>query len=340
MQGFLFSLILATLGSGVVALLLLPFPRKEEESFVESGGNKFFVLQKSSTDFTMSNLRETTKIGYVKDYHRHIFEKVYAMFNEKEEAPEPTYVKLEDSDDLDTVDILLYVNDGVYIPRSKYKHVDFYMQDKKSFKNHFSDLDYVVYTDNNNSVYVLAEFNYDPDATHHNIVLTQSESLSKEYNFVLEYAINGKYHEVDMNTNRIVLYQNTILDLQVRVGDRILLRNQRYEFMNGVYTVTKVNNYIHMESRVSVPSKREVCIDEDLNEHPEYLNKYTCEFENDLRGVQKDRNMVWDARCRRNQECPFFDTDDHYAGQCNKGGYCDMPYDVEQISFTKYRTKQ
>lgn len=315
----------------IVALCVFSHLVSPRETFVSSKNN-FFVLQKPSTDFTMTNISETTTVGYLKVYHRHIFEKLYAMFNDN--VFKPTYVKLEEYD-IDAVDLLLYVNDGVYIPRSKYKHVNFYMRDKKRFRTHFTDFEYVVYTDNNTSTYVLAE-----SPTRDDIVLKQSESLSKEYNFVLEYAINGKYQELDIDTNYIVLYQNNILDLEVKVGDRILLKNQRYGFMNGVYTVTKVNNYIHMESRVDVPSKREVCIDEDQDEHPEYTNQYTCEFDKDLRGNPKEKQMVWDARCRRNTECPFFDTDNQYTGQCNKGGYCDMPYNVEQISFTKYQSKQ
>lgn len=317
----------------IVALCVLSRLVSPRETFVSSK-NKLFVLQKPVTDFTMTNLSETTTVGYLKDYHRHIFEKLYAMFNENTFKP-PTYVKLKEYD-IDAVDVLLYVNEGVYIPRSKYKHVDFYMQDRKRFLTHFSDFEYVVYTDNNTSIYALAE----SPSSREDVVLKQSESLSNEYNFVLEYAINGKYQELDINTNNIVLYQNNILDLEVKVGDRILLKNQRYGFMNGVYTVTKVNNYIHMESRVDVPSKREVCIDEDLDEHPEYTNQYTCEFDKDLRGNPKEKQMVWDARCRRNMECPFFDTDNQYTGQCNKGGYCEMPYNVEQISFTKYQSKQ
>ena len=50
--------------------------------------------------------------------------------------------------------------------------------------------------------------------------------------------------------------------------------------------------------------------------------------------------MTWDARCRRNMECPFFDYDNEYGGGCESGGYCEMPYNVKQISFTKYKNEQ
>jgi hypothetical protein len=305
----------------------------KRESFVSTNKNKFFVLQKASTDYTMSTIKKTTTIGYTKDYHKYLFEKVYTMFNTNNLTL--NFVKLEEYG-VDDVDILIYVNDSVYLEKSKYKHIDFYMKDKKYLRQHLDNFEYVVYTDNNASVYVLVE----SDNQGTNIELEQLETVSDVYNFVLEYAINGKYTEVDMGTNRIVLYQDSILGLNVEEDDTILLKNQRFEFMNGVYTVTKVNKYIHMERSVPLKSKTEVCMDEDLKEHMEYSNKHSCEYKNDLTGNPKKEALTWDARCRRNIECPFYDPESDHFGACDKGGYCEMPHNVKQISFTKYKKEE
>lgn len=314
----------------VIAICVL---KANKETFVNINKNKFFILQKMSTEYTMETITETTKIGYTKEYHRYLFEKVYNMFNA--EGVVLNFVKLEGYS-MDNVDILVYVDDSVYLSKSKYKFVNYYMKDKKYFRKHFDNFEYVVYTDNNDSIYVMVESDYQGE----DIELKQSESLSNEYHFVLEYSINGKYIEVDMNTNRVILYQDNILGLEVKEDDKILLKNQRYEFMNGEYIVTKVNKYIHMEGYVNVQPKMEVCMDEDYKEYNEYSNKHSCEYKNDLTGNPKAVNMTWDARCRRNMECPFFDPDDEYSGYCDKGGYCEMPYEVKQISFTKYKKKE
>ena len=44
---------------------------------------------------------------------------------------------------------------------------------------------------------------------------------------------------------------------------------------------------------------------------------------------------MWDAPCEYNDECPFYD-DVSGRGMCKSSGYCEMPLNVRQDSFTKY----
>jgi hypothetical protein len=213
--------------------------------------------------------------------------------------------------------------------------IDYYTKNEYLMGKYFKDYYYSVYNDIGNSVLVLSMNK--SQSTNTSIVLGQKVLLSSKYNFIIENNINGKYRETNLNTNIIVLRQNKLLNLDVFVGDKILIRNQRFDFFNGEYEVIKVNKYIHMRRDVHLLPQYHVCMDENMQELSEYQNKESCEHENDLLGVKKQFPSNWDARCRRNMECPFFNEDEDYSGQCAKGGACVMPHDVKQIAFTKYK---
>lgn len=307
----------------------------QREQF-RSGRNKFFILHHNSKDnMYINDLPEyVSTIGYKNNEDKSLFKQLYKLHNNDDREFE--YIKMDDDEiDLTSVDILLYVNDAVYL--SDYVLIDYYSDDLIKRKTYLRDYEFVLHNDISISVFVILISNH----THvkkEEIVLDPRETTSTEYNFEIEYGINGKYRELGINTNEITLYQNKIADLKVMIGDKVLLKNQRYPYMNGVYEVTEINKYIRMmNDTVGVLPKNEVCIDENLEEHVYYKNKQSCEFKNNYIGEEKEVEMTWDARCRRNMECPFFDYDNEYGGGCQSGGYCEMPYNVKQISFTKYK---
>ena len=53
-------------------------------------------------------------------------------------------------------------------------------------------------------------------------------------------------------------------------------------------------------------------------------------------GSKKTKSMTWDARCLRHHECPFFNYDGEYGGECDNG-YCKFPPGLKQISYKKYK---
>ena len=309
---------------------------KNKEAF-RSGRNKFFMLHHKSKDTMYINAlsESVSTVGYTNDEERTLFKQLYKLHNDDDREFE--YIKMrEDEMDLTSVDILLYVNDAVYL--SDYVLIDYYSDDLIRRKTHLRDYEFILHNDVNTSVFVILISNYTRLQNYDPITLDPRETTSTEYNFEIEYGINGKYRELDINTNEIILYQNRIADLKVMIGDRVLLKNQRYSYMNGVYVVKEINKYIRMvNDNVKVLPRNEVCIDENLEEHVYYKNKQSCEFKNNYIGEEKKVEMTWDARCRRNMECPFFDYDNEYGGGCQSGGYCEMPYNVKQISFTKYK---
>lgn len=310
---------------------------KSKKELFRSGRSKFFILcHKSKEKLSIGALPESIlTVGYKNNEEITLFKQLYKLHNNDNDDREFEYIKMDEEDDnidLTSVDILLYVNDAVYL--NDYVLIDYYRDDI------VMDYDFVLHNDINMSVFVILMSNHSQVKKYERIILDPIETTSTEYNFEIEYGINGKYYELDVNTNEVILYQNKIANLRVMIGDRVLLKNQKHSYMNGVYQVKEINNYIRMvNDRVEVLPKNEVCIDENLEEHVYYKNKQSCEFKNNYTGEKKEVDMTWDARCRRNMECPFFDYDNEYGGGCESGGYCEMPYNVKQISFTKYKNK-
>jgi hypothetical protein len=322
----------------MVVMIFLGMLKMKKKRRVEGFNNsdKFFILQNTEINdiYTINNINNCTRIGYILESDKEFFKLIYKMHNDIE--MEFTFVRLEDEKDITSVDILLYVGDTIDLERNAYRYIDYFERNKYKWNPYLNDYKFVIHNDIEMSILVMRkkiQGEYQKE-----IRLNPKESLSKEYNFVIEFDINGKYREVNLNESDIVLYQDKILGLEVEVGNTILLKNQKHIFMNGEYVVYSVNKYIHMvnKNRNLLP-KHFVCIDNDLNEHHQYINKYSCEYNRDMVGEKKKIGMTWDARCRRNIECPFFDKDNDYKGYCGLNGYCDMPYNVKQISFTKYK---
>jgi len=271
----------------------------------------------------MTSISDDVVIGYKTIEEKYLFERLYRIHNN--ELVKFEYKKIDNEYSFDGIDILLYTKDSIYL--SNYLIIDYYFN---SIEDQFTEYDFVVHNDKNNSTLVLKK-KVDIQPT---IELEQKVLLSNEYNFIIENSINGRYTEKDLHTNEVTLFQNKLYNLEVKVNDMILLRKQKYPYMNGIYKVYKVNKNIYMlRENIVVPNKHNVCIDEDLVERPKYTNKMSCEFENDVFGEKKNKIMTWDSRCRRNMECPFYDEEYNYP--CNDG-YCVMPKEVKQISFTKY----
>lgn len=310
--------------------------RFKKEPF-RSGRDKFFILRHKGKDnlLSMNTLPEhVLTVGYKNNEEKILFQQLYKLHN-NDDSREFRYIEMGDDMDLTDVDILLYVNDAVYL--KDYVFIDYYTDDFVKRNTYLRDYEFVLHNDVNISLFVILMSNDTSVKKYEEIILDPIETTSNTYNFEIEYGINGKYYELDMTTNEVILYQNKIANLKVMIGDKVLLKNQRKAYMNGVYEVKEINNYIRMVNEaVKVLPKNEVCIDENLEEHGYYKNKQSCEFKNNYIGEKKKVKMTWDARCRRNLECPFFDYDNEYSGGCNTNGYCEMPYNVKQISFTKY----
>ena len=64
------------------------------------------------------------------------------------------------------------------------------------------------------------------------------------------------------------------------------------------------------------------------------VTRQACESEYDGLGQDKIRN-VWDKRCTRNSECPFYNADKN-RGTCSDNGFCELPLGVKRVGYTRY----
>lgn len=108
------------------------------------------------------------------------------------------------------------------------------------------------------------------------------------------------------------------------------LRHQRRSHENGDYVLEKrVGSTVYMK-RVKAPSTPEgafVCYND-----PSKASKEEC---------LRIPGNVWDRRCVRNEECPFYQknkTYKNYRGGCNDG-FCEFPLGVRGVSFRTYDVK-
>jgi hypothetical protein len=67
-------------------------------------------------------------------------------------------------------------------------------------------------------------------------------------------------------------------------------------------------------------------------------NKYECDSLYNYDGTPKTYYSVWDKRCEKNEDCPYFKSNTNYPnerGGC-KDGFCEFPVGVKRLGFTKY----
>ena len=276
-----------------------------------------FVLGKYDESLTIDTLPISCKIGYKSDLALELFKYILEMHKMDIGYLKPRFIK---SMDLSKVDLLLYEN--MFNNVSKSRIIDYYLP-KHVFHKHLSKYKFGVYNSTENSHLLLIT---NSAVSKEKLFLLPKYSFNPKYNFVIETSIDGTFKEKDVNTNQIILNGNTINDLEVHVGDTVLITNQQDEFIEGEYTVVSVSkSQIYMEMNVQLPKKNYQCFSNYPSMLPNLVSKTQCLFDNETN--------VWDYKCRRNIECPGFI--DQEATCVN--GTCKIPLYHKQISFRKYK---
>lgn len=130
-----------------------------------------------------------------------------------------------------------------------------------------------------------------------------------------------------------------------RVGDRVILPS----FGNDVGVVTSVRQHTaaHVRADIDVGSTdTETGTETEGGDplgtcvtNPTIKGREQCESPYDAFGAPKAAGPdVWDAPCRKNVECPFFQKNErypNYRGGCI-AGYCEMPLGLQRVGFRKY----
>lgn len=68
-------------------------------------------------------------------------------------------------------------------------------------------------------------------------------------------------------------------------------------------------------------------------------NKAQCNSPIDVDGLVKNRYTIWDKTCSKDDDCPFYKSNNLYdntRGKCKNNGICEMPVGVQRLGFSKY----
>jgi predicted transcriptional regulator YdeE len=272
-----------------------------------------FILQTSKTNYTIKTLPTKCKVGYTNESLVQIFKGILDVHNIDKLKIE--YIK---SDDLSKVDILLHTDQ---VNKKSNTSIIEYYHPKSRLHPTLSNYRFSVYNSNNNSFMLLIPKKIEE----YKRVLSPKISFDPRYNFVIETSINGTFKEKDLNTNEIRLKGNTLENIEVKVGDLILITNQQNPSIEGEYVVVAVSDsYITLHMHIELPEKKYSCF-QDFKKLHNLQSKTQCLYDNS--------NNIWDHTCRRHLECPeFIDQDSH----C-EFGLCKIPYYKQQISYRQYK---
>jgi hypothetical protein len=162
--------------------------------------------------------------------------------------------------------------------------------------------------------------------------------IKENYNTVKYYYIKTKEAA---NPNNIIDKPNNIYIS----SDYSLLPIMRYNI------ISSIENFI---TRLEMPSDYLDAIKENYNVsdknnkgegfygcygNSEIKNKFECDSYYKIDGTPKTYYSLWDKKCVRNEECPYYKSNSNYVndrGGCINNGYCEFPVGVKRLGFTKY----
>lgn len=160
---------------------------------------------------------------------------------------------------------------------------------------------------------------YNLDKTHHN------------YN--IDIFRENKHHyfslQIKINKNNTIYSLESVNIIGIIPSEYLFIFNNN-ETLKDLLSQKKVNNIIN--------SKLINNLNYYDNSKSKCFNKKTITKSHCI-SKDEDGLGVWDKPCKNNNECPFYKKNKNYIntrGGCING-YCEMPLNVKQISYKKYK---
>lgn len=142
--------------------------------------------------------------------------------------------------------------------------------------------------------------------------------------------------------NKFITMYTSLNGIPLTLNSIVKLNNQEREEENGIYTVIQSNETSTLleKKQTKSPKIENPTYDPryECYNQPSIKSRGLCESPYDAMGLDKKPIMMWDRRCEKNEECPFYQANknyNNYFGGCNDG-YCQMPIGVEQTSYRKF----
>jgi hypothetical protein len=212
------------------------------------------------------------------------------------------------------------------------------------------------------------------------IKLEDLNSTNKQFDYLFTYVVIGseymeklkysKYYIIglkDMDISRIKAFypvikanyesvrfyfnkdtEDTTYDLYLN-NDKMLLPIMNYDIVDNI------ENFI---TRLEMPKDYLEAIDESYEGsnsgnsgnsgnygcygNNKIVNKFECDSYYTKEGNPKDYYSIWDKKCAKNEECPYYKKNTRYEnsrGGCINGN-CEFPVGVKKIGYTKYNDEE
>jgi hypothetical protein len=194
------------------------------------------------------------------------------------------------------------------------------------------------------------------------------DSEYMNYIFNLRYYINGMK---DVDIHRIKAYYpfikenyNTVKYYYIKTKEAIdpnnIINKSNNIYINSDYSLLPIMSYNIVSSvenfitRLEMPSDYLEAVKENYNVsninnkgmgfygcygNNEIKNKFECDSYYKIDGTPKNYYSIWDKKCVKNEECPYYKSNNNYInnrGGCINNGYCEFPVGVKRLGFTKY----
>jgi len=210
----------------------------------------------------------------------------------------------------------------------------------------------------NESSVTLRELTYDE-------IVNTSSFLAPEIDIIItSVAIDSKYHsalgraELEMlsfdkiDLDRLSLFYPNLKKTEVSRNDII---RPSINWTSKSPSLTLVENSFHLidlakrdlaagsENFISKLQFSSEALDPRFGCYGDLLveSKAYCNSKYNVVGELKPNITVWDQKCEKDTDCPFFKANTHYPnerGGCSKG-FCEFPVGVQRASFMKYNNE-
>jgi hypothetical protein len=177
------------------------------------------------------------------------------------------------------------------------------------------------------------------------IILSQQRYHQENGEYWISYVGSDKIVMDSHRTITFLEYSNDVPDFVsgvpspemppgIRVGEAVYVVN-----MNAVGNVLEVSKDMVVIRVRTAPKRFQIGAHEgECVTNPRLLNKSACESNFNDDGSPKSKLDVWDAPCKNDTDCPFFQANKNYKnmrGGCHSG-YCEFPVGVKRLSYRKY----
>jgi len=143
----------------------------------------------------------------------------------------------------------------------------------------------------------------------------------------------------DIRLNNI--FKKEVLALSIDKSDDMLIPSMRYIYIDNIDIIYDINNVTEtfitrLDLDIDALDPAYMCYGEETDQ-----NKGMCNSAYDINGEIKNKFTVWDKKCFKNEDCPFYKANKFYdneRGGCNDG-MCELPVGIKRVGYSQFNDK-